>query len=255
MASTTTYQQQASRAFGQLVRSIKDAQLRALMRAVFYRAGRYQAFCQAPLAVAGHGAAAGSAVRHAIRSGRLVRSVAGSFPARSRDLMLAAALLMGVGATDAFEAQQGGAAHLTSRGRLYPVAVLSTLIVHDVRCTIDRAKREALEGLILRTAAYAGEPGVPEFEPSGAEDPLEREARVLALCVQLDRFAAYQGDARQVAPAPDLALRWSLPTSGQRSPQRDAAPKSTRTVSHLTLVNARRKDDDDDTHEPRIAAG
>jgi len=167
--------------------------------------------------------------------------------------MLAAALFLGAGATEAFEAQ--GAARLTPRGRLYPVAVLSTLIVHDTRCTIDRSKREALEGLILRAAAFAGESGVPEPEEVGVEDLLGREARILALCVQLDRFAAYQSDARQVAPLPDLAVRWSLPTSKQQLSQGNAASKSEPSVSHLTLVDSRRKDDDDDMHEPRVAAG
>ncbi|MCL2655505.1 MAG: hypothetical protein FWD65_07445 [Coriobacteriia bacterium] len=242
----SSYQQQASRAFGQLVRGINDAQLRALMRAVFYRAGRYQAFCQAPLAATGADACAGSAIRHAIRSGRLLRAVAGSFAPQTRDLMLAATLLMGVGAIEAFEAQ--GSPRLTPRGRLYPVAVLSTLIVHDVRCTIDRNKREALEGLILRAAAFAGEPGVPAPEELGAGEFLQHEGRVVALCVQLDRFA-------ETAQPASLAVRWSQPTSERRSAQRGTATLRQQPAPHLTLVGQRRKEDDDNTIEPRLAAG
>jgi len=248
MARTTsvTFQQQASRAFGRLVRGINDAQLRALMRAVFYRADRYQAFCRAPLAVTGVDATAGSAIRHAIRIGRLMRAVAGSFLPQERDLMLAAALLMGVGAVEAFEAQKGSLS-LTTRGRLYPIAVLSALIVHDERCTIDRRKREALEGLILQAAWAAGEPGVPAPETTCADDFSQHRARVVALCVQLDRFAAAQPCA--------LAVRWSLPASKTEASQRDVARSSRTAASHLTLVGSLRKDDDDARDESRLAAG
>ncbi len=232
---TPTFAQQASRAFGQLVRSITDAQLRALMRAVFYHAGRYEAFCQAPLALTGADAAAGSAVRHAIRTGRLLRAVAGSFSPASRDLMMAAALLMSAGAAEAFDTQ--GAVRLTSRGRLYPVNMLSALMVHDARCSIDRAKRESLEGLILRAAWYAGEEGAPSPHEHGSECLLQREAQVVAICMQLDRFAAGQSGERVALPRP-TAVRWS----GQ-------------TARHLTLVDPLRKEHDDNTTEPRIATG
>ncbi|MCL2331898.1 MAG: hypothetical protein FWC54_00175 [Actinomycetia bacterium] len=241
-----SFVQQASHAFGQLVRTVTDAQLRALMRAVFYRAGRYEAFCRSPLTVAGSDSAAGSALRHTIRTGRLLRAVAGSFSLASRDLMLAAALLMEAGTTEAFA--QGGAVRLTSRGALYPVAVLSTLLVHDARCGIDRTKRESLEGLMLQAAWLAGQTGVPAPEGTGAAGILEHEARVVALCMQLDRFAALYESTR-VATHGTAALRWS----GQMVP----APVRCENLpdARWTLIDQPRKDHDDDTTEPRLATG
>jgi len=187
-----SFQQQASRAFGQLVRAVKDAQLRALMRALFYRADRYQRFCQAPLAQAGADSVPGAAVRHAIRVGRLVRGVAGSFSASSQDLMLAAALLLPVGATEAFDTCRR-TPRLSARGRLYPVAVLSALAVHDASCTLDAEKRALLESLMLRSAWLAGCAGMPAPEADGTGQSLQHEAQIVALCVQLDRCAGNRG--------------------------------------------------------------
>ncbi|MCL2324457.1 MAG: hypothetical protein FWC48_02650 [Actinomycetia bacterium] len=206
----------ASTAFGQLVRSIGDPQLRALMRAVFYRERRYEAFCHAPLS---RSEASGTAIRSAIRSSRLLRAVYGHFAPPARDLMLAALLLYPAGAAEA-----SGAI-----GRLYPVPVLSALMVHDARVSLPREKRASLESLILQAAWLTGEPGVAPAEST------RREAQMIALCLQLDRRA----DA--LAPPRDHAVRWS----GQ-------AP-------HLKLIETYAtpagKDDDDDTHELRTAAG
>jgi len=274
--ASLTFQQQASRAFGQLVRSIGDAQLRALMRAVFYRADRYQLFCEAPLTASGPDSAAGSAIRHAIRTGRLVRAVAGSFPPLSRDLMLAATLLAGVGVTEAF-AWQGATVVVTARGKLYPAPILSALMVHDVRCAIDRAKRESVEGLILLAAWLAGESGVPAPQ-AGGEGALQHEAHVMALCMQLDRCAAQQGGERfgsieqvattplypvaaasqvapQVAPQQAGAVRWSGSTSQASAAGGSGSRHDRHSGSRLTLVDPLRKEQDDDTTESRVAAG
>ena len=263
------FQQQASRAFGRLVRSINDAQLRALMRAIFYRGGRYQSFCQAPLAASGPDSACGSAVRHAIRTGRLVRSVAGSFSASSRDLMLACALLLPAGATEAFDLQER--VRLTARGRLYPVAVLSTLLVHDATCTLDPAKRALLEGLMLQSAWQAGSPGVPAPEESGFDGPLQHEAQVVALCIQLDRLAGDQpAAARRSATvlAPNVAtvpvklaasvagaVRWSSSEPAAPDPGGQGGSPSRSGNARLTLVRSSRKEADESATEPRSAAG
>lgn len=268
---SSSFQQQASRAFGQLVRGINDAQLRALMRAIFYRAGRYQSFCEAPLAQTGPDSAPGAAIRHAIRTGRLTRAVAGSFSALSRDLMLAAALLMGVGATEAFAAR--GPSRLTPRGQLYPVAVLSALLVHDARCAIDRAKRESLEGLMLQAAWLAGAPGVPAPPAAGDAGAARREAQLLALCIQLDRYAACQGGERfgqaelssadnraareeQLAPRQSLAVRLSgETTTSQTTAAPGAGGARDAGAPRLTLIRSQRKEQDGDTTESRLATG
>jgi hypothetical protein len=255
---------QTSTAFGQLVRTLADAQLRALMRAVFYRERRYQSFCAAPLAISGPDAYAGSAMRHAIRSGRLVRSVAGSFTPLSRDLMLAAALLIGAGAIEAFNMSTPARPRLSARGRIYPVATLSALLVHDAQVTIDRHKREALEGLILQSAWLAGMAGTPEYQVDDFGWSLSHEARVLALCLQLDRFAAHEHSAQthQVDSAvvrdaqASSTLRWSVRAADDDHTSRSSTRASNQSVErHLTLVTAARKDDDEHKTQSRFAAG
>jgi hypothetical protein len=182
------------------------------MRAVFYRDHRYETFCRASLIPTG---TEGSAIAQAIRTARLLRAVSGRLKPAMRDLMLAALLLYPAGV---IEAKSG-------TGKLYPMPVLSVLMIHDAQVSMEREKRATLESLILQAAWLAGEPGVAPAETT------QHEAELIALCLKLEQRAA------GLAAPLSHALRWS----GQ-------APC-------LQLIDPPRKVDHDDRYERRTAAG
>ncbi len=187
--------------FGATVRSISDAQIRSLMRAVFYREQRYQHFCLAPLSIRGALAWRGAALVQTVTVVRLLEGLETHLTISERDFLLAAALLQYVGAGDAYTSR--GSLAQTSVGRLYPLASLSALIVHDAPSHISAAKRQVIEGLILQSERTLT--GANEETMDGGQTHL---TELLTLCTRLARFASLHGGAQH------NSLQWSSAPQG-----------------------------------------
>lgn len=110
-----------------LVRRIRDARLRAVVRAVFGAPGFIDRFATCPAAVGRHHAYVGGLLEHTISVATACLALAVAYPQADADLLVAAALLHDVGKTE--ELASEASFELTDAGRFVGHVVLSERIV------------------------------------------------------------------------------------------------------------------------------
>jgi 3'-5' exoribonuclease len=119
-----------------LVRRIRDARLRAVVRAVFGAPGFIERFAACPAAIGRHHAYVGGLLQHTISVGTACLALAAAYPQADGDLLLAAALLHDIGKTE--ELAAGASFELTDAGRLVGHVVLSERMVSRANAALSR---------------------------------------------------------------------------------------------------------------------
>jgi 3'-5' exoribonuclease len=110
-----------------LVRLVRDARLRSVVRAVFGAPGFIDRFSACPASVGRHHAYVGGLLEHTVAVANLCVMLAGAYPQADADLLLAAALLHDVGKTE--ELSSDTSFELTEAGHLVGHVVLGERII------------------------------------------------------------------------------------------------------------------------------
>lgn len=179
--------------FKGLAATVRDRQMRRVLRAVFGDRQFFERFCTCPGARAQHHAYLGGLIEHTLAVGTLCRGLGTSYEGVDRDLLLTAALVHDIGKVD--ELTYDTAVGYTDEGRLLGHAVLS-----------ERRLREAVRGVtpaipvgVMSRLSHAilSHHGQPEWgapsRPSTIEALLLHHAD--ALDVEAEGFLALTGGA------------------------------------------------------------
>jgi 3'-5' exoribonuclease len=183
------------------VKRVRDARLRAVVRAVFGASGFIDAFATCPAGSGRHHAYVGGLLEHTLAVASLCETLACSYPPADHDLLLAAALLHDVGKTQ--ELSFDSSFEYTDAGRLIGHVVLGERIVTRA---IDSLARPLARDVALRLVhAVLSHHGEREW---GAPcEPCSLEAVLLHHADNLDAQAAAFLEA--VSGAAVLEQRWS----------------------------------------------
>jgi 3'-5' exoribonuclease len=184
-----------------LVRSIGDARLRAVARAVFGAPGFIGRFAACPAAIGRHHAHVGGLLEHTVSVATLCIGFAAAYPQCDADLLLTAALLHDVGKTE--ELSSDLSFELTDAGHLVGHVVLGERMVSR---TIGSMQRPPAPDVAMRLShALLAHHG--EREWGAPQSPVTIEALLLHHADHTDAQAATFLDA--VSGAAVLQQPWS----------------------------------------------
>lgn len=102
--------------FGELVKSVRDRDMRRVLDSVFRDKATYAAFCVCPATESDHHSFLRGLMEHTVAVARLCASMAAEYPQCDRDLLITAALLHDIGCLDELQWEAG--IRVTDRGRL-----------------------------------------------------------------------------------------------------------------------------------------
>jgi 3'-5' exoribonuclease len=170
--------------FKLLAASVRDPQMRKVLRAVFGDAEFFARFARCPGAQTYHHAYTGGLIEHTVAVAGMCRSLAEQYPQTDADLLVCAALLHDVGKCD--ELAFDTSIQYTDQGRLLGHVVLGVQRVHDA---IARARLKIDSGRLLRLEhAMLSHHG--ELEWGSPKRPSTFEALLLHHVDNLDAKAA-----------------------------------------------------------------
>jgi len=167
-----------------LVASVKDPDLKAVLRTVFSDREFFALFVRCPGAQSYHHAYVGGLLEHTVAVASLARSMCGQYPGVDTDLLVSAALLHDIGKCD--ELSFATSIEYTDQGRLLGHVVLGVRRVHDAVATL-RAPRSA-DRLMRLEHAILSHHG--ELEWGSPKRPSTLEALLLHHVDNLDAKAA-----------------------------------------------------------------
>jgi len=189
-----------------LVRRVRDARLRAVVRAVFGGPGFIETFATCPAGSGRHHAYVGGLLEHTVAVATLCLSLSASYPQVDADLLLAAALLHDVGKTE--ELACGTSLDYTDAGRMIGHVVLGERMV---RRAIEAQAHPVSDETAMRLShALLAHHGAPEW--GAPRSPVTIEALLLHHADNLDAQAsAFLG---AVSGAAVLEQAWSDGANG-----------------------------------------
>lgn len=184
VATVARPKEELSAEFKALVGSVRDPELRKVLRAVFGEREFYEAFTRCPGSQSYHHAYLGGLLEHTVAVASLCRSLAANYGGVDEDLLVTAALLHDIGKCD--ELTYDTAIEYTDQGRLVGHVVLGMqrlrAAVGRGRCRVSEARLMMLEHAIL---SHHG-----ELEWGSPKRPSTLEALLLHHVDNLDAKAA-----------------------------------------------------------------
>lgn len=168
--------------FTALVRSVRDAECRGVLRRVFGDASFRGSFMRSPASQSHHHAYVGGLVEHTIAVSAVCAQLAGRYDGVDRDLLVTAALLHDIGKVDEIECETG--VMYSDAGRLIGHVVLGLQRVARALSTTSLGERRSL----LLQHAIVSHHG--ELEWGAPKQPATLEALILHHADNLDAKAA-----------------------------------------------------------------
>jgi 3'-5' exoribonuclease len=206
LASGTRDREELLGELREAVRRIRDARLRAVVRAVFGAPGFIERFAACPAAAGRHHAYVGGLLEHTISVATLCAGLAAAYPQADADLLIAAALLHDVGKTE--ELTSDTSFGLTEAGHLIGHVVLGERIVSRAIESLARPlPAETAMKLLHAVLAHHG-----EREWGAPRCPCTIEALLLHHADHTDAQAAAFTEA--VSGAAVLQQQWSDRSNG-----------------------------------------
>lgn len=216
-----------TREFRALAATIRDQEVRRIVRAVFGRSGFFERFCEAPGGQTYHHAYAGGLLEHTVAVGRLCDSLAQTYDHVDRDLLLGAALLHDIGKVD--ELTCNAVIEYTDEGRLLGHVVLGERRLHDA---VSRIRPE-VSTAVVTAISHAMLSHHGELEWGAPKRPSTIEALLLHHADNLDAKAA--GFLAYACGATLVDERWTDLDNLFRRPL--YAPRAMEDESGTTVVN------------------
>ena len=173
---------EAEAEFTALVKSVRDAECRDVLRRVFGDGAFRGAFMRSPASQAHHHAYVGGLVEHTIAVAAICADLAGRYDGVDRDLLVTAALLHDIGKVDEIECETG--VMYSDAGRLMGHVVLGLQRVASALSTSRAGERRSL----LLQHAIVSHHG--ELEWGAPKQPATLEALILHHADNLDAKAA-----------------------------------------------------------------
>jgi len=229
IASSTRPRRELVGALRDVVRAVKEPQLRHLLGVVFGDKEFFARFAECPATTGRHHAHLGGLLEHTVAVAEQCRALAASYDGVDADLLVTCALLHDLGVVD--ELVYDTAIDLTDQGRLIGHVVLGAQRIHRACCDcgLDPAVAASLEHAAL---AHHGAP-----EGGSPSQPSTVEALLLHRVDQLDADAtgfieALRGASVVGESWTDEFNQFQRPLYARRtaseavSPQRSAPPSS-----------------------------
>lgn len=187
--------------FRALAGTVKGAELRKVLRAVFGNEALFSRFVACPASELRHHAYLGGLIAHSLAVGRICDSLAGLYEQVDRDLLVTAALMHDIGKIDELSWETG--ISLTDEGRLIGHVVLGERIVH---AAVSRLRSPVHPALMARLShAMLSHHG--ELEWGSPKRPATLEALLLHHADNMDAKAT--GFTELIAGASALDERWT----------------------------------------------
>lgn len=187
--------------FRSLAGTVKDVELRRVLRAVFGDEALFARFISCPASQLRHHAYLGGLIAHSLAVARICESLAAIYEEVDRDLLITAALMHDIGKIDELSWETG--ITFTDEGRLIGHVVLGERIMHRAVSRLRSPVRAAL----LARLSHAMLSHHGELEWGSPKRPATLEALLLHHADNLDAKAT--GFTELIAGACALDERWT----------------------------------------------
>lgn len=221
--------------FKALAASVRDPQLRKVLRAVFGETEFFERFARCPGSQSYHHAYSSGLIEHTAAVAGMCRTVAGQYPEADADVLLCAALLHDIGKCD--ELTFDTAIEYTDQGRLVGHVVLG---VQRVQAAITRARLK-VDPMRLMRLEHAILSHHGELEWGSPKRPSTFEALLLHHVDNMDAkaagFVALVGRAARVEEAwTDAGNLFRRPLYAPRAAEDDRSYPAEEDAQHCRLT-------------------